>query len=127
MRSLSAKLAYRTSALAARNAALHTAVQLQALRGGDALYDGYVAARRINPERVTTLAGLCAQDEASGTQIDAGREPHLLREDTFSPGDLTTVAIYDTATAGMGRDGRVDVELPRGKARLAGNTLVYWR
>lgn len=127
MRSQSAKLAYRTSALASFNASTRAAAQLQALQAGDDLYKFHVAAHRINPERVTTLAGLCLQDDASGAQIDAGREPHLLREDIYSPGDLVTMEIYDTASTCVGRDGRVDVELPRGKARLAGNTLVYWR
>jgi hypothetical protein len=127
MRSASSKRAYPGSPLAKRNASLRAAAQLAALQIHDPLYEALVSTRRINPGRVTTLAGLCALDDASGVQTDAGRAPHLLREDIWNPGELTTVEIYDTATAGVGPDGRVDVELPRGSARLSGSTLVYWK
>ncbi len=127
MRSASSKRLYPGSALAKRNASLRAAAQLAALQAHDPLYETLVYTRRINPDRVTMLADLCALDDASGGQIDAGRVPHLLREDILNPGELNTVEIYDTATAGVGRDGRVDVELPRGNARLPGTTLVYWK
>jgi hypothetical protein len=121
MRSTSSKAAYPGSALAKRNASLRAAAQLSALR------DTHALAGQINSDRVTTLESLCRLDALSGAQIDAGREPHLLRENQCEPGELGVVAIHDTGVAGVGKDGRADVELLTGTARLPRNTLVYWK
>lgn len=107
--------------LQSRNDALSLAKAVGALRASAP------AAEQFNGHKhVTALLDYIQNGPDSGTQVDEGREPFLLTEDSLNQGNYLPVPIYAGLHAEDG-SGLLWVDLHRGKALLAQDTLVYWK
>lgn len=119
------KANYRGSALATRNAALRRASLLGAVLIGA---KGVGLERLQNPERLLTVLDYCQSGVLSGTQVDKGREPHLLVPDPYNPGEFRTEPIYDSRVDWHeSRTGKCWIDVHAGELLVDGGTAVYWR
>jgi len=113
---------YTSSPLKARNDALALAARLRAVRVGD-----LAAMPLAESTRVTSLADYCLRPQMCDAQMDADREPYLLRQDEFNDGEFTKTPIYDVRVEQCDADaGLLWIDLHAGEALLPHDTLVYW-
>lgn len=112
----------RGSAIALRNARLSLAKRIGAARAGDAATQPLIARGRT-----TTAADFVVDGEASGAQIDAGREPHLLVADPYHDGLFGTVTIYDNHPGQERRTGLCTLVVHQGDVLVPPDTLIFWK
>ncbi|MGN7104861.1 hypothetical protein ACTHR6_24835 [Ralstonia holmesii] len=114
---------YAGSLIEKRNTALQLAKRVSAVRVEDSR-----AAHLVGHARVTTVQQYCEDDQRATSQIDGGREPYLLVEDPYNPGELRPVEIYDRRVDAVEpRTGLCWIHLSRGDALVKPDTLVYWK
>lgn len=82
---------------------------------------------KFNPNRLTTVLQYCQGTTEMAAQVDAGREPYLLIDDTFNPGFYAKLAIYDARVDFLEKDtGHCWLDLAKGEVLVPQDTAVYW-
>lgn len=117
------KRRYAGSAIERRNKALALAKAVGALCSTDVGAD-----RFLKLERVTTVAEYCGDDAKAIKQIESNREPCLLVEDFYNPGEYLPLDVYDRQIDAVeARTSLCWIHLMRGDALVKPDTLVYWK
>ncbi len=122
-RANSGRANYQASPLAVRNAALSRAASLLPVKVSVTGIQ-----HLVQSGRTTTVLEYCETGEAFVAQVDKDREPYLLTEDIYNPGDFNKVSIYDCRIEALEkRSGKCWIHTAVGEMLVDGNTAVYWQ